>query len=52
MTGLPTEAEGTVYLADGVTPVTNGETLTVAQLTGLKFTPTSGVASQHFAIHL
>ncbi len=44
VTGLPTD--GTVYLADGVTPVTNGETLTVAQLTGLKFTPTSGVASQ------
>src|SRR5262249_42357343 len=31
---------GTVLLADGITPVTLGETLTVAQLTGLKFRPT------------
>jgi len=44
VTGLPTD--GNVFLADGVTPVTNGETLTVAQLTGLKFAPTSNVASQ------
>src|SRR5271170_6743051 len=44
VTGLPTD--GTVYLAGGVTPVTNGETLTVAQLTGLKFAPTSSLASQ------
>ncbi len=41
---LPTD--GTVYLADGVTAVTSGEILTVAQLTGLKFAPTSGVFSK------
>jgi hypothetical protein len=34
-----------VYLADGVTAVTSGEILTVAQLTGLKFTPTSGAVA-------
>ena len=33
-------------LADGVTAVTSGEILTVAQLTGLTFKPTSGVYSQ------
>jgi hypothetical protein len=37
---LPTD--GTVTLADGTTPVTAGETLTVAQLAGLDFTPTIG----------
>src|SRR5207302_977154 len=42
--GLP--SDGSVYLADGVTAVTSGETLTVAQLTGLTFEPTSGVFSQ------
>src|SRR5216683_2354047 len=41
---LPTD--GTVYLADGVTAVTSGEILTVAQLIGLTFKPTSGVFSQ------
>src|SRR5216683_1464903 len=40
---LPTD--GTVYLADGVTAVTSGEILTVAQLTGLKFAPTPGAVS-------
>ncbi len=44
VTGLPTD--GTVYLADGVTAVTSGEILTVAQLTGLTFEPASGVYSQ------
>lgn len=44
VTGLPTD--GTVYLSDGVTAVTNGQTLTVNQLTGLLFTPTTGVVSQ------
>src|SRR5216683_2682909 len=39
-------SDGTVYLADGVTAVTSGETLTVAQLTGLTFKPSSGVFSQ------
>ena len=29
-----------VVLANGITPVTLGETLTVAQLIGLKFRPT------------
>ncbi|GAN76151.1 DUF4082 domain-containing protein [Acidisphaera rubrifaciens] len=36
--GLP--ANGTLTLADGVTPITNGETLTVGQLIGLAFVPT------------
>src|SRR5205823_4436358 len=43
-TGLP--SDGTVLLADGVTAVTSGEILTVAQLTGLTFKPNSGVFSQ------
>src|SRR5260370_28399475 len=42
---LPTD--GTVYLADGVTAVTSGEILTVAQLTGLKFAPTPAAVSFH-----
>src|SRR6202162_1171350 len=42
--GLP--SDGTVYLADGTTAVTAGESLTVAQLTGLTFTPTAGQFSQ------
>jgi hypothetical protein len=33
-TALP--SNGTIFLADGVTPVIAGETLTVQQLTGLK----------------
>ena len=40
---LPTD--GVVLLADGVTPVTLGETLTVAQLTGLTFRPTTNAAN-------
>src|SRR5258708_755354 len=44
MNGLP--SDGTVYLADGTTAVTVGETLTVAQLTGLTFKPTTGAFSQ------
>ena len=43
VTALPTD--GTVLLSDGTTPVTVGETLTVAQLTGLKFVPTANVSS-------
>ena len=39
VTGLPTD--GTVYLADGTTAMTNGKQLTVAQLTGLTFKPTA-----------
>ncbi len=35
VTGLPTD--GTVYLADGVTPVIAGEYLSAVQLTGLTF---------------
>ncbi len=35
VTGLPTD--GTVYLADGVTPVLNGEYLSAVQLAGLTF---------------
>jgi hypothetical protein len=42
--GLP--SDGTVYLAGGTTAVTNGEPLTVAQLTGLAFKPTAGRSSQ------
>jgi hypothetical protein len=38
VTALP--SDGMVVLADGITPVTLGETLTVAQLIGLKFRPT------------
>jgi hypothetical protein len=41
--GLPTD--GSVFLADGVTPVTQGEVLTPAQLTGLTFAPTAGLYS-------
>ena len=41
---LPTD--GTVTLADGVTRVTAGETLTVDQLIGLAFTPTPGAFAQ------
>jgi hypothetical protein len=41
--GLP--SDGTVYLPDGVTPVTVGEGLTVAALTGLEFAPTPGLAT-------
>src|SRR5438270_4037564 len=41
VTGLPTN--GSVTLADGVTPVTLGESLTVSQLTGLRFRPMSGL---------
>ncbi|HET9849835.1 MAG TPA: hypothetical protein VFR68_14925, partial [Candidatus Dormibacteraeota bacterium] len=40
VTGLPTD--GTVLLSDGATTVANGETLTIAQLTGLMFKPTAG----------
>ena len=43
VTGLPTD--GTVFLADKVTPVTAGETLSVSQLTGLTFAPTAGLSS-------
>lgn len=35
----PQASQGQLYLADGVTPVFAGQTLTVAQLTALKFTP-------------
>src|SRR6185295_6489127 len=39
VTGIPNAAIGTVYLADGITPVTNGMTLSVVELTGLVFRP-------------
>src|SRR5438477_356121 len=39
--GLP--SDGTVYLSDGVTPISLGQGLSVAQLTGLKFKPLPGV---------
>ena len=38
VTALP--SDGTVLLADGITPVYVGEVLTVAQLIGLRFRPT------------
>jgi len=41
VTALP--SDGTVYLSDGVTPVSIGRTLSVAQLTTLIFKPTSGL---------
>ena len=44
VTALPTD--GSVLLSNGTTPVTVGETLTVAQLTGLEFQPTAGVFGQ------
>src|SRR5205814_10594115 len=37
---------GTVLLSDGVTPVSIGEVLTIAQLTGLEFKPSPGISSQ------
>ena len=43
VTTLP--ANGTVLLSDGTTPVTVGETLTVAQLTELKFRPSANVSN-------
>jgi large repetitive protein len=39
VTGLPNGSIGQVYLANGTTLVTNGQTLTAAELTGLVFTP-------------
>ena len=39
-------SDGTVTLSDGTTPVTGGEALTAAQITGLAFTPTPGAANQ------
>src|SRR5579872_4791108 len=44
ITGLPTD--GTVYLADGITPLLPGQTLSVAQLTGLTFAGNSDAAGQ------
>ena len=39
VTGIPNASIGTVYLSDGITAVTNGMTLTSAELTGLLFRP-------------
>jgi len=44
VTALPTD--GTVVLSNGTTPVSVGESLTVAQLTGLEFVPTTGAFGQ------
>jgi Domain of unknown function (DUF4082)/Bacterial Ig domain/Cadherin-like domain len=44
VTSLPTD--GSVVLSDGTTPVTTGEVLSVAQLTGLEFVPTPGAFAQ------
>ncbi len=43
--GLPTD--GTVMLADGATPLTQGETLTAAQLANLQFQPTPNLFGTH-----
>jgi len=43
VTGLPND--GTVYLSDGTTAVTSGQSLTTTQLAGLKFKP-AGIAGQ------
>src|SRR5215472_3663101 len=43
VTGLP--SDGTVLLPDGVTAVTTGQVLTVAQLTGLLFEPAAGMSN-------
>ena len=48
VTGLP--SNGTVLLADGTTPVSLGESLTVAQLTGLEFKPTPNSSGQSSAL--
>ena len=45
VTGLP--SNGTILLAGGVKPVTLGETLTVQQLTALKFRPTLNLYGQN-----
>ncbi len=42
--GLP--PDGNVFLADGLTALTAGQSLTAAQLTGLKFAPDTGVVAQ------
>jgi len=39
---LPDAASGVLYMADGVTPVTVGQTLTRAEADGLKFDPKDG----------
>jgi Ca2+-binding RTX toxin-like protein len=39
VTGVPTSSIGKVYLANGTTLVTNNQTLTAAELTGLVFVP-------------
>src|SRR5262249_56308572 len=39
VTGVPNGSIGTIYLSDGTTAVTNGMTLTSAELTGLVFRP-------------
>jgi Domain of unknown function (DUF4082)/Cadherin-like domain/Bacterial Ig domain len=44
VTGLPTD--GKVFLSDGTTQVSAGQSLTVAQLTGLTFAPTTGASAQ------
>lgn len=45
VTALP--MDGAVLLANGTSPVTVGESLTVAQLTGLMFKPTQGSTGQN-----
>ena len=44
VTGLP--SDGSILLSNGFTPVSLGETLTVAQLTGLEFEPAADLFGQ------
>ena len=44
VTALP--SDGKVVLSDGITPVSVGQSLTVAQLAGLEFVPTPGASGQ------
>src|SRR5207237_1051382 len=43
-TGLP--SDGAVLLSDGHTAISNGQTLSVSQLTGLMFKPTAGLTGK------
>ena len=50
VTALP--SNGTILLAGGVKPTTLGETLTVQQLTALKFRPTLNLYGQNSSFAL
>jgi hypothetical protein len=42
ITALPFASQGILYMADGTTPVTVNQTLTLIEANGLKFDPTAG----------